>query len=439
MKFKGIIPEEVIDSIKKNKCVLFVGSGISASVKRTNNKNLPTWHNFLIELLEFGISKNVMFWNGHEEIREIIEKGNYLLAAEELQECIPMGEFSEFLNVVFRDRKVKPTKLHKKISSIPFRSILTSNYDTLIEGGYTIENGGRIPIKFIQEDLQSISSPLRKEDFFIFKIHGDIDKPESIILGSRAYNKLLFRSPEYLSFLQTLFTTHTILFAGFGGSDIDLDFIIDRLSTIYARTLHKHFILLPDKKYNLTEKRRLLKDKRIEVIDYVVDKSHSQVSAFFDDISSIVNENIGLVPEEDTKTISSIDLLSSRKFKEFLSTGEEGMQGIDYVHEKLNVNSWYWGIKEESDPKSVFIIDSDFPLVIILDDEFMESKILESLFELILIRESENNRIILVYIVEDVFLPPIIATRFLFRRLKLTDREEMVNLIYSDLKSRKIL
>ncbi len=206
MQFKGTIPPELVTAIRNNKCVLFVGSGLSAKVQRSNNKNLPLWGSFLGELLNWAKTKNAIFWNGPEEIEEIIKKGNYLLAAQELQECISLGEFSEFLNSIFRDKKVVPSSTHKNIFKTPFRAILTTNYDTLIEGAYSLTHEGQVAIKFIQEDLKTISSPLRSEDFFLFKIHGDIDRPESIVLGSRSYNQSLFRTPEYLHFLETLFT-----------------------------------------------------------------------------------------------------------------------------------------------------------------------------------------------------------------------------------------
>ena len=174
--FKGTIPPELIEAIKNNKCVLFVGSGLSAKVKRSNKAKLPLWGEFLLELLEWAKTKNAIFWNGDQEIKDIILKGNYLLAAQELQECISLGEFSDFLNNVFREKNVKPTETHKDIFKIPFRCILTTNYDTLLEGAFTLTHDGQVAVKFIQEDLKTIASPLRKEDFFIFNPDFAVDK-----------------------------------------------------------------------------------------------------------------------------------------------------------------------------------------------------------------------------------------------------------------------
>lgn len=290
METNNNIPIDLIESISKGECVLFLASGLSSKVIRSNGKPLPSWTSFLEELLSWAQSKRVPFNSDPNEIKEMISKGNLLMAAEELQGLINPNEFGEFLNEVFRDKDVKPTKSHNLLTKIPFKSILTTNYDALIEGAYTISSGGQIPKKFTQCDLDSALSPLRKKDFFIFKMHGDIDRPNTIILGTRSYNNLIYKSPEYLSFLETLFTTHTVLFMGFGGSDPDLDYLMDRLSTIFSRTLNKHFILVPKSKFNFTEKRRLLLDKRLEVIEYDPQNDHEHVHSFIENLHNIINK-----------------------------------------------------------------------------------------------------------------------------------------------------
>ncbi|MGV3632249.1 MAG: SIR2 family NAD-dependent protein deacylase [Bacteroidota bacterium] len=271
------IPIDLMSSIEKGECVLFVASGLSSQVIRSNGEKLPNWSGFLKELLDWSISKQVAFNSRPEEIEEMISKGNHLMAAEELQEVINPNDFEEFLNNIFRDPEVKPSECHNVITKIPFRAILTSNYDNLIEGAYTISSGGVIPKKLTFHDVNQASMALRKKDFFIFKMHGDLDRSQNIVLGSRSYNSLLYKSPEYLSFLETLFTTQTVLFIGFGGNDPDIDYLFNRLSTIFSRTLNKHYILTPNNLFNFTEKRRLLLDKRLETIEYDPINNHEQV------------------------------------------------------------------------------------------------------------------------------------------------------------------
>jgi hypothetical protein len=419
MKFKGTIPPEIIQAIKSNRCILFVGSGLSAKVARTNGKKLPLWGSFLNELLDYAKSKNAIFWNGPEEIEDTIKKGNYLLAAQELQECISLGEFSEFLNSIFRDRKVIPTTTHKNVFKIPFRAILTTNYDSLLEGAYALTHEGQVPVKFTQEDLKTISSPLRNEDFFLFKIHGDIDRPESIILGSRSYNQILFRTPEYLHFLETLFTTHTVLFVGFSGNDIDMDFVIDRLSTIYSRTLNKHYILLPNNKFNLTEKRRLLLDKRLEVIDYEADNNHSEVDNFFDALNELLTNSSDQEPKPKPRRRnfefkSDIFIISSKNFH---NKYENVITKTLSKFKNIESQMWFLGLDSMKDYEELnrFIERSD-NVVMFFDSEILKMKEIESLFELITLREiDEKIKIIPIALISDsIKLPVFIRRRMIF-------------------------
>jgi hypothetical protein len=424
MDFKGTIPPELIQSIKNNRCILFIGSGLSAKVQRSNNKSLPLWGAFLSELLSWAKSKNAIFWNGSEEIEEIIKKGNYLLAAQELQECISLGEFSEFLNSVFRDRKVIPSKTHLNIFKTPFRAILTTNYDTLIEGAFALTHEGQVPVKFIQEDLKTISSPLRSEEFFLFKIHGDIDRPESIILGSRSYNQLLFRTPEYLHFLETLFTTHTVLFVGFSGNDIDLDFVIDRLSTIYSRTLNKHYILLPKSKYNLTEKRRLLLDRRLEVVEYEEDPKHIQVDYFFDTLDKIINHGPTKETIQEVKTslnpLADILILSSKLFN---SKHEKLVTDVIRKSFPVKSTAWFFGFESVKNMSAMNdMIASSNVVFIFFDNALLKIKEIESLFELITLREIDQKvKIIPIAIgMEPINLPKFLLRRIIYVQTELT-------------------
>ncbi|GAA0744693.1 SIR2 family protein [Gaetbulibacter jejuensis] len=442
MNYKGTIPPELIDSIKNGKCILFVGAGLSAKIKRTNRKQLPLWGAFLSELLEWAKSKNAMFWNGPDEIEEIIKKGNYLLAAQELQECVTLGEFSEFLNSVFRDLDVKPSETHKNIFKIPFRALLTTNYDNLLEGAYALTHSGQVPIKFTQEDLNTISSPLRSEEFFIFKIHGDVDRPESIILGSRSYNQILFRTPEYIHFLETLFTTHTVLFVGFSGEDVDFDFVINRLSTIYSRTLNKHYILLPNSKYNLTEKRRLLLDKRLEVIEYEPDKTHSQVDAFFESLDDIISNKTSV--NKDKKTNNNLPTKKDRGYDttEFLiissKTFQEKYNDLvgDVISNIGEYSGWMWFYGLESLKEDELINDllkRAKNVIIFFDEEVLKIKEVEYLFDIITLREIDKQMKIVPIGIGSFDAPVFLRRRMTFLK-EPVDKRSLSNIIKSQIR-----
>jgi SIR2-like domain/TIR domain len=383
-KFKGFIPKELINSISENKCILFVGAGLSSKVTRSNGKALPSWKGLLTELLEFCIDKRIPFSVNIKDLEQMIANDNLIMVAQEIQETISKHDFGDFLQKIFRDKSVIPSPTHLLLPQIPFRSIMTSNYDNLIEGAYTLSCSGLIPNKFTQDDLLSISSPLRKDDFYIFKVHGDFDRPNSIVLGSRDYQKLFFRSPEYRQFLETIFSVYTVLFIGYGGSDPDLENVLEKLSTIFDRTLDKHYILLPENKFNFAERKRLLLDKRVEVIEYEIEQEHSQVDAFIQELSDYFSDN-----KQKEKEI--------KKYDAFISYSHTNISDIRKIRQYLidnRLSVWFdMELEPSQDIQTTLtsaINESRFMLIVVTED-YYKSKWLEKELEIALLKQLEGK------------------------------------------------
>lgn len=182
--FKGKIPQEIYEALADNRCILFVGAGLSQGVIRSDNRSLPNWKGLLSEMacwLEARCSdlhkKTVI-----EDIKKTIAKDKLVQAGQALQNEMKKSEMAEFLDSVFRDEAVRPSKVHLLIPQIPLKAILTTNYDKLIEMAFHKRD----------QDISvfthaEISSHFKK-DRFIFKVHGDIDRPDSIILGNKGLN-----------------------------------------------------------------------------------------------------------------------------------------------------------------------------------------------------------------------------------------------------------
>lgn len=424
MENKIKIPSELLDAIKNKECVLFVASGLSSNVKRSNGKALPGWKSFLIELLEWAKSKRLSFFSDPDDIKEMINKGNLLMAAQELQDIISSGEFSDFLNDVFRDNEVIPSSTHLELTHIPFRAIVTTNYDSLIEAAYIIKNAGRVPKKLTQVDLLNNPNPLRKKDFFIFKLHGDMDRPETVVLGNKNYNHLMYKSPEYLSFLEVLFVTHTILFVGFGGSDYDLDFVINKLSTIFAKSIDKHYILLPSEKFNLTEKRRLLLDKRLEVIDYEKDPEHTQVDKFISNLSAYFKST---PTKKEIKTIRCGLLATTEDIQKNHRGQLTKLFDIKGQFKFISLMN----IQVHLDDVEIYNkMDSQYDiLVILITKDSLKTKLFEDEIKIALLNELEEKFRIYVFVVGNLELPQYITNRLYYKLENDFTAEDILNKI----------
>lgn len=277
--FAGLVPEMLIRSIRQSRCVLFAGSGLSAQALSEGGARPPTWPGLLERMIDWCTAHRVPLRAEPAELREVLARGKLLVVAQELQQSLG-GQLPSCLSDILRAGVVRPGEAHRLICETAWVAALSSNYDGLIEGAYALKSGGIVPPVFSPDGLSQALECLRSGRFFVFKVHGDLNLPGSIVLSNRDYARLLHLSPAYRSFLETLFSAYTVLFIGFGGNDPDLDGVIDKLSTLYERSIGQHFILLPEDEFSALERRRMLEDKRLDCITYRADADHSQVVEF---------------------------------------------------------------------------------------------------------------------------------------------------------------
>jgi hypothetical protein len=283
------LPEQLIDAFAKNKCILFVGAGISRMCLGKDRKPLPNWYEFLSSFAIWQEKNKKLTKQDAREIKVLISKGKYLLVAEELLSISTEQEFNKFLNNTFEPKTIFPSILHELIVALPFRGIITSNYDNLIEQAY-FSKFKRLPKLFYNKDILS-GYDVFQNKFFILKLHGDIEDPKSIILSQKSYANLIYNSQEYRNLLEHIFLEHTILLIGYGGSDPDIEATYDKLSTKKASNLICHFMLARENSLSNIEKKRFRKDRGITVIEYVdYFDLHNHIYTFMSDLAEKLTE-----------------------------------------------------------------------------------------------------------------------------------------------------
>jgi nucleotide-binding universal stress UspA family protein len=285
-RFAGLVPEMLLRSIRNHRCVLFAGAGLSAQAQSQDGARLPTWGAMLDRMIDWCVEHRIQLRAEPAEFRDVISRGRLLAVAQELQESVG-AQLNSCLSEILHSGKTKPSDAHRLVSKIDWVAALSSNYDGLIEGAYAVESSGIVPPVFSPDGISQALDCLRNDRFFVFKVHGDVNVPGSIVLSNRDYARMLYLSPGYRSFLETVFAAYTVLFVGFGGADPDLDGVVDRLSAIYERGIGQHFILISEEEFSALERRRLLEDKRLDCITYKRDASHSQVVEFLRALSEL--------------------------------------------------------------------------------------------------------------------------------------------------------
>lgn len=240
--------KKIKQAIDNNKLVVFVGAGVSA------NSKCPSWYELVEKFAnELGISKEKINNCSTEDFLKIpqyyyIERGE--------------KEYFDIINDVFNNTNYnyKPNELDKLIFELKPSTIVTTNFDDLLEK--TIEMYGQY-YTVVKQDRDLPYSP---NDKLVIKMHGDV-KLKNIILKEEDYLNYSNKFPLIENYLKGLFSTKTILFVGYSANDIDFKLMFNWVKEQLKGHFQPAYILETEKKQDRMEF-NYYKDRGINILYY---------------------------------------------------------------------------------------------------------------------------------------------------------------------------
>ncbi len=234
----------IIDFIRREDVTLFVGSGCSTASKAPSTKDLTEriW-----SLLDPDYQDN--------DIKSSLQE-----VAENL--VVQEGNDRTKLNKVLVDSFacLTPSLFHQLILQIPhFHTIITTNYDSLIETAYTFDC-----FQVIASDSELATADSRKVQ--LLKIHGDTKHLDDIVITKTDYRHFL-ESPKYSllwSRITTEFTSKHIVFVGYSADDQNILNLIEHIKNKTSGSIKQMFLVAPALKI-VQEKR--LKDMGVTIVN----------------------------------------------------------------------------------------------------------------------------------------------------------------------------
>lgn len=249
----------IIRDIKDNRCIIFIGAGIS------NIAGCYVWDSVVKELLSLEIIKERL-----KPVEEIY-KSSSRLSNEELiyfckQELSHNGKENEFWGIVrkalLKDYNRFQTQYLPLITKlreiVPFPPIITTNIDNCLE------EAGIVDLNKVFYKLNDFKTR-NLESGSIFHIHGYIEKLEDALLTKKEYLPR-YRNNKFRSFLKSVFSNYSFLFIGYGLGDREIKDII-----LEARKNRKHFILVSSEDTFSSSERYIFSSPdmwNIEIINY---------------------------------------------------------------------------------------------------------------------------------------------------------------------------
>ncbi|HLP59621.1 MAG TPA: SUMF1/EgtB/PvdO family nonheme iron enzyme, partial [Candidatus Deferrimicrobium sp.] len=212
----------LVDRLRQQKVILFVGAGLS------QGSGLPGWKKLFEPFCKkldcpdeenFPAVATTLMQEGIHNRKEIIEHIVKQIGAVTLE--------------------LNPN--HDLIKRLPFKIIITTNYDNLLEDLYGPSRLTRI---YSDENMAYFDPHSAKKQ--LIYLHGDINHPDHMVVSSIDYQNFADTRPIMVERLKTLLQDYTFLFIGYSAGDPNLQAVFDHFRITYKKNANRHFIVMAD-------------------------------------------------------------------------------------------------------------------------------------------------------------------------------------------------
>ena len=276
---------ELVESIARRKCVLFLGSGVSANSKNSEGKSPATWEPFLRSVVEKCEDR---LQAQKQEIEHLLGMKDYLMACEILVNEIGERDFGEYVASEFRRPGYSPAEIHKVIFSLDSRIVITPNVDRIYEQYACAESNSTIVAKsYWDEDLAKF---LRTNDFLIIRAHGHVDETSKMIFTHGQYSRARNKYLSFYKLLDALILTHTFIFIGCGINDPDIQLTLENANFLYENC-PPHYFIASETSMTTNLKNILERNRNLRVITYAnEDGTHTELLESLKDLRDRVDK-----------------------------------------------------------------------------------------------------------------------------------------------------
>jgi len=280
-----------VEELAARRCIIFMGSGVSASaITADKTKRPPDWESLLNRLL-------AAMTEGDDKdfAKEKIAKKEYLDAAEIIYSKITPANFATILREELVTPRYQPSRIHRSVLNIDPKIVITTNYDDIYEK-FCATGDAKAGYNVCRHHDTHLINDLRSPVRSIIKAHGCVTDLSKSVLTKHQYFKARQENANFFKILDALFITHTLFFIGYSLSDPDIQLLLEN-TNITAPSAHTHYAVVKKgtmhsalresakKSYNITfieydsEDHQELVDGLEELAAQVIEKREANPSA----------------------------------------------------------------------------------------------------------------------------------------------------------------
>ncbi|QNQ82757.1 SIR2 family protein [Lactobacillus sp. PV012] len=214
---------------KNNQLVLFIGAGASI------DSGMPSWRNALDK-----IKKRL----GYEEKEERSIPDNPLKIPQYYFNQRGKNEYKRLMSEIFKYGETLPTtSLHQRLMKFNTSTIITTNYDHLIEQAAE-ENGEAMQV--ISSDTDLAYKNLGKE---LIKMHGDFEH-DNFVLKDDDYLNYSSNFKLIENYIKSIIGTKVVLFIGYSFNDPDIKQVFKWSREILKDDIRRSYLINIDNEYD---------------------------------------------------------------------------------------------------------------------------------------------------------------------------------------------
>ena len=317
---------ELIKLVASKEAVLIVGAGSSRRV------GYPDWRGLIEELKglasELGDDFKPTEGKGEDDLLAYAEDiKSYICKHNIHKDKKNLYIYYGLLDDLFSPADPPYTDFHRMLVSLPFRGILTTNYDTVLEAalGAVEQSTAYDNSLIISEDtagqvdkfLSGISD--RSIPRRIAHLHGRYDQPKNIILSSEDYQRAYEPSDSELTLHQQLLwsvlATRRFVFIGFSMTDPYFNKMLETVSKdLWRSNKSTHYAIMgiSSERTEYLKAKELKRDYGIDTVFYeVFNDSHDRL----DDIVTKIAKSCNIEIQSASSKLDWLEQTSQRMAK----------------------------------------------------------------------------------------------------------------------------
>jgi len=192
--------EELLEALRPGSALALVGAGSSVRV------GYPLWGGLLDRMAATIVESDPM---AKAKVDALASEPDWLWRAEEYRKMLGPDGFAELIRDTFGPEEAPHDAFHEDLVRLPFRHILTTNYDAVLEQAHAaaFNRPRAVAVTWneasnVRELIQRIGDAEHGRRYLY--LHGRFDEPDTIVLTERDYTERYLRASDTWPKLFTL-------------------------------------------------------------------------------------------------------------------------------------------------------------------------------------------------------------------------------------------